>query len=139
MNDENVGLILISHGNFALEALKSAEMIMGYQDNIKVISVVPGMDLNDTVKKLEEVVNEVKRTMGVVIMTDILGGTPSNAASILTASMDGILVVSGFNMPMLLEILISRNLSLDDIAEKICNIGKHSIVNLTDSVKNSLK
>ncbi len=139
MNSKIAGLVLISHGNFALEALKSAEMIMGHLENVKALSVVPGMDLKDTVKKLEETVNEVKGHAGVIIMTDIIGGTPSNAAGILTSSMDNVLALAGFNMPMLLEVLISRDLCLNDIAERICDVGKNSIVNITDNVKKSLK
>lgn len=139
MNSEIAGVVLVSHGNFALEALKSAEMIMGHLENVKALSVVPGMDLKDTVRKLRETVDEVKGSGGVIIMTDIIGGTPSNAAGILTSSMDNILVLSGFNMPMLLEVLTSRNLCLNDIAERICEIGRNSIVNITDNVKKSLK
>lgn len=139
MNDEMIGLVLISHGDFAREALKSAEMIVGHQKNVKTISVVRGMDLNETVKKLDAAVSQVKTSMGVIIMTDVMGGTPSNAAGILTASTDNMLVLSGFNMPMLLEILMSRNMSLSDISEKICDIGRQGIVNLTDRVKSSLK
>lgn len=139
MNSEIAGLVLVSHGNFAMEALKSAEMIMGPIKNVNVLSVVPGMDLKETARKLEEAVNEVKGNAGVIIMTDIIGGTPSNAAGILSLSMDNILALSGFNMPMLLEVLISRNLCLKEIAEKICNAGRDSIVNITESVKKSLK
>jgi Phosphotransferase system, mannose/fructose-specific component IIA len=139
MSDQMTGLVLISHGDFALESLKSAEMIMGHQENVKTISVVLGMDLSETVRKLSEAVNEVKGSMGVIIMTDIIGGTPSNAASILTASMDGTLVLSGFNMPMLLETLTLRTSGLSEIAEKVCSIGRQSIVNLTDTLKKSLK
>lgn len=139
MNSEIAGLVLVSHGNFAMEALKSAEMIMGPIKNVNVLSVVPGMDLKETARKLEEAVNEVKGNAGVIIMTDIIGGTPSNAAGILSLSMDNILALSGFNMPMLLEVLISRNLCLNEIAEKICNAGRDSIVNITENVKKSLK
>jgi len=139
MNDEMAGLVLISHGNFAPEALKSAEMIMGHQEKVRTLSVIPGMDLNETVRVLEEAVSEVKGSRGVIILTDIPGGTPSNAAGILTASAEDVLALSGFNMPMLLEVLTSRNVSLSDIAAEVCSSGRHSIVNLTDSVKNSLK
>ncbi|HBN05151.1 PTS sugar transporter subunit IIA [Acidilutibacter cellobiosedens] len=139
MNKEMVGIILISHGYFAREALKSAEMIVGRQEKIKAISVVPGMDLNETVNKLKQAVNEVKENAGAIIMTDIIGGTPSNASSILTASLNNILVISGFNMPMLLEILTSRNKNIAEISENICNVGKQGIVDITNKIKSSLK
>lgn len=139
MKDKEIGIVLISHGNFAFEALKSAEMIMGHQERVKTIAVIPGMGLDETVKKIDEAFKEVKQGIGVVIMTDIVGGTPSNAAGIFTASTENTLVITGLNMPMLLEILISRNESLDEISKKICNIGKESFINITDKMRNSLK
>jgi PTS system mannose-specific IIA component len=133
-----IGVIVVSHGYFASEALKSAEMIMGPQKKVKVIPVVPGMDLDETISRLREAIDEIKGDAGVIVMTDIIGGTPSNASGILTATTENMLAISGFNLPMLLEILLLRNKSLDEISNSICEIGRQNIINLTEKVKSSL-
>ena len=139
MQNKSAAVILISHGNFACEALKSVEMIMGKQEDVTAIAVMPGMDLNETVEKLRKAVAEVEAGMNIIIMTDIMGGTPSNAAGILTATMVNVLVITGFNMPMLLEILSSRDGSLSEFSARLCAIGRESIIDLSNKVKKSLQ
>lgn len=135
MNDKLVGLVLVSHGGFAGEALNSAEMIMGHQERARAVAVIPGMDLEQVKKEIEAAINEVNGANGVVIMTDIIGGTPANASGFFSVLKEDVIVLTGFNMPMLLEFFTCRGAGLKDTAEKVGAAAQQGIVNLTDSIK----
>lgn len=133
MNDE-IGLVLVSHGYLAREALNSAEMIVGRQDMVKVVSVLPGMDLEQVKVEINEAVNEVNGDKGVMIFTDILGGTPSNAAGVIAVLRKETRLLAGVNMIMLLEFLMNRYEDLDVICNNLCQLGKQGIINFSDSI-----
>lgn len=137
MDDKAVGLVLVSHGNFAGEALKSAEMIMGCQDRVRAVAVMPGMDLEQVKKELDNAIDEVSGINGVIIMTDIIGGTPTNAGGYFSMLRDNVAVITGFNMPMLLEFFTCRCASADlqDIMDKVGFAAQQGIVNITNSIK----
>ncbi len=136
--NRKIGLILVSHGYFAKGAVDAAEMILGKQEDIISISVLPGMDLGQVKDNILKALDELKCERGVLIITDIIGGTPSNAAAIIAAKRDDILVLTGLNMPMLLEFLSNREITLNDIPNKICKIGKENILSLSEAIKSRL-
>jgi mannose PTS system EIIA component len=135
MDDKVVGLILVSHGDFARESLQSAEMIMGDQKRVRTVSVVPGMDLEQVKKGIEDAIKEVEGPYGVIIMTDMIGGTPSNAAGFFSVVRDDVVVMTGFNMPMILEFFTCRCAKLEDVADKVCTVAQQGIINLTSSIR----
>ena len=114
---KEIPVILISHGHYAKYALESAEMIIGKQENCEVISVTEDKDLDSVTKELEKVYKKLKNEKGAVILTDIRGGTPSNAAANLLVREDDILALSGYNMPLLLELFTNRDLEMEDLKE----------------------
>ena len=119
-----IGVILISHGYFAKYAMDSAEMIIGKQDNYKVISVTDDKDLEDVIKELEDSYNALSKGREVIVLTDIFGGTPCNAASRLILSGKKVTAYTGFNLPVLLELLLNRDKPLSEVKldlEKVHN------------------
>ena len=110
-----IGVILISHGYFAKYAMDSAEMIIGKQENYKVISVTDDKDLEDVIKELEDSYNVLSKGREVVVLTDIFGGTPCNAASRLILSGKKLTAYTGFNLPVLLELLLNRDKPLSEV------------------------
>lgn len=105
-----VALILASHGDFAKEALKSLEMIVGKQANSCSLSLFPGTNLLDFTEEMERAYQELDTSNGAVIICDIYGGTPSNAATamLLTHKSEKILAYSGLNLSVLLELSANR-------------------------------
>ena len=114
---KEIPVILISHGHYSKYALESAEMIIGKQENCEVISVTEEKDLDNVITELEGVYAKFKNEKGVIILTDIRGGTPSNAAASLLVREPGILALSGFNMPLLLELFTNRDLEIDGLKQ----------------------
>ncbi|MFD1449580.1 PTS sugar transporter subunit IIA domain-containing protein [Oceanobacillus sojae] len=99
-----VAVLVASHGEFAKHALKSAEMIVGEQDNCGVVIVSMDLTLADAEKELAEELNKLDRSAGTVILVDIFGGTPSNMSGRIVLSEENVLAVSGLNLPMLLDL-----------------------------------
>ncbi|BDR55893.1 PTS sugar transporter subunit IIA [Xylocopilactobacillus apis] len=113
-----IAILLMSHGNFAKSAIESAELIVGKQNNYEVLSVFL-VDQVDTLKeKMYQKINKLDTGNGLLVLTDIIGGTPNNLAGNLINRSDTV-ICSGLNMPMLLEILTNRNQELSYIEELI--------------------
>lgn len=118
---KEVALILASHGNFAKEALESVKMIVGEVDNAATLSLFPGTNLTDFVDMFEAVYNDLDTENGTIIICDIFGGTPSNAATamLIHHKEEAIAAYSGLNMGALLELSTSRCLAFSDVKEII--------------------
>ena len=127
---KEIPVILISHGHYAKYALESAEMIIGKQENCEVISVTEDKDLDSVTKELEEVYKKLKNEKGVIILTDIRGGTPSNAAANLLVRESDILALSGYNMPLLLELFTNRDLGMEELKASLYEAFNESLVDL---------
>lgn len=133
-----IGVILISHGYFAKYAMDSAEMIIGKQENYKVISVTDDKDLEDVIKELEDSYNVLSKGREVVVLTDIFGGTPCNAASRLILSGKKLTAYTGFNLPVLLELLLNRDKPLSEVKLDLEKVHNETFISISDRVLNKL-
>jgi PTS system mannose-specific IIA component len=123
---EQVGILMISHGNFAKSALESAELIIGKQENCSSMGVFEASNIGELHEVMKEKVKELKTDAGLVVFTDLLGGSPNNIALTLLEDSD-VLVCAGFNMPVLIETLMNRHLSLNELKEKIKEVYKDGL------------
>lgn len=132
-------IFVLSHGNFAKEALVSAEMILGEQGNVKTFGLFPGMGLEDLREPVEKAMLEA-RAQGAkqfVFLTDLPHGTPSNLALRLSLEQSDITNISGFNMPLLIELCSCDAIDMALLAEVTQGAGE-SVVNLTQKAKADL-
>ena len=98
-----VGLIIITHGNLALELKSAMEHIIGTQTNIEIFCIIPDDDIDIQKNNIQKTIKELNQGNGVIILTDMFGGTPSNLA--LNFLEPGVIeVISGINLPMLVKI-----------------------------------
>lgn len=116
---EQVAVVVASHGEFAKYALDSAEMIVGKQENCGVVSVTMDVTLADAVQKMQEVMASLDKTKGTVILVDLFGGTPSNVAGTIQLTEENVLVISGLNLPMLIQLLLNRDKNIDELATSL--------------------
>jgi PTS system mannose-specific IIA component len=127
-----ISVIIGTHGMFSDEILKSAEMIFGTQENIGSVTFKPGEGIENLIEKYNNMISELDSKDGVLFMVDLFGGSPFNAASIIAMKNDNMEIVTGVNLPMILEVLGSRDFStvseLLTIAE---NSGKEAVRVLT--------
>lgn len=126
-----IGLIIVSHGKLSQGLLESAELIAGKQENIRVLSFNYGDNLMDLISKVNQLIIEFSVDSEVLVLTDLLGGSPSNATA---ANMQNLKFrcITGVNLPMLLQAIILRNddVKLDEIYDEIFKAGKEGINDL---------
>ncbi len=129
------GILIVTHGNFGLELLKSAELIIGKQENVKTLSLNHGDSVKELYDKVNKLVKRLDKGKGVLVFTDIFGGSPSNvtAANMKNFKFESI---SGVNLPMLIEALDSREDSnLEELVDKIIQSGVEGIKNIRTELK----
>ncbi len=131
MSQENsldqVGIIVVAHGDYADALLRTAEFILGPLTDCTSISIDIAYDVEDTVKRLEDAATRLNKGAGVIILTDMFGGTPTNLSLALLAK-HKVEVVTGVNLPMLLKIFTSRSEDLTELARMAEEAGKNGIV-----------
>jgi PTS system mannose-specific IIA component len=103
-----IGLVLVTHGRLAQEFLAAMEHVVGRQEQIRAVSIEAEDDIEQRRSDIVRAVNEVDRGDGVVILTDMFGGTPSNLA-ISTMDRPGVEVIAGVNLPMLIKLASVRD------------------------------
>ncbi len=102
-----IGIILTGHGNFASGLASSIEVIAGKQEYFKAIDFPIGSTNVELATKLQQAVDELNCS-DIIFCTDIAGGTPFNQSVILSTRLSNSKVISGTNVPVLLEALFSR-------------------------------
>ncbi|WP_371348648.1 PTS sugar transporter subunit IIA [Ancylobacter sp. IITR112] len=102
-----IGLVLVTHGRLASEFRAALEHVMGKQSQIEAITIEPDDDIERRRQDIVDAVATVNTGGGVVILTDMFGGTPSNLAISVMTSPD-IEVVAGINLPMLVKLATVR-------------------------------
>lgn len=127
-----VGFVLTGHGRFS-NGLKSAiDMVAGEQP---AFTIVPfdGAEAGAYAGNLREAVVAMRNDCdGVIVFVDLLGGTPFNQAMLLTKDIDNVQVVAGTNLPMLIELIMTRNDSstVDELVEKAIQVGRDGVVHM---------
>ena len=95
-----IGSVIVSHSNIAKEFVLVLEQIVGKQENLHPISIFPGDDIEKKRKEIISSIKKVDKGKGVVVLTDMFGGTPSNLA-ISVMEEEKVEVVAGVNLPLL--------------------------------------
>ena len=119
-----LGIIVGTHGHLAEELVNTCAMICGQPDNLTTVTLVPGEGPEDLMAKYNKAMEEMDTTNGVIILNDLFGGSPYNAASRVASERDNTDIVTGINLPMLLEVLdVKDGASLDELVETAKEVG----------------
>lgn len=105
----SIAIVIGTHGSAAEQLLKTAEMILGAQDNVAWIDFVPGENAETLIEKYTARLAELDTTAGVLFLVDTWGGSPFNAASRIVIDKENYEVVTGVNIPMLAETFMARD------------------------------
>lgn len=122
-----IGALVVTHGHLAQELVAAAEMIVGDISHIQAVSIGWHDDVNDARKEIERKIAEVDRGSGILLLTDMFGGTPSNIAFAFhePGKVD---IVTGVNLPMIIKIAHQKeNEELDSLARSVLEQGQSSI------------
>jgi mannose PTS system EIIA component len=127
-----IGALVVTHGHLGQELVAAAEMIVGEVAHIQAVSIGWHDDVNDARKDIEKRIAEVENGKGVLILTDMFGGTPSNIAFSLHEP-GRIDVVTGVNLPMIIKIAGQKEGdTLGSLARIVRDQGRSSIAMASD-------
>lgn len=113
MGGRMIGIILVTHSEFAMGMKKAAEMIAGSQEKLDAISFMEGESIEALSEKIKETAQRYEdKSEKYVVMVDMHGATPFNAACLALAQFDTH-ILTGVNLPMLLSLLMSRDTDSD--------------------------
>lgn len=103
-----IGLVLVTHGRLAVELVSALEHVVGSQENVETVCIGPDDDMEQRRAEIMKSTKDVDDGDGVIVLTDMFGGTPSNLA---ISIMDNgkIEVIAGVNLPMLIKLASIRD------------------------------
>lgn len=131
------GIVLASHGQLAEGTVDSLKLFVGNVEQLGYLCLKPGQDMKEFLNLLNNVIDNVDTGEGVIVFCDLLFGTPCNCtASILKneKNVNRIEVVTGMNLPMILEIIEARKSDFD--LKEMIRIGKDGIVDFKQMILN---
>ena len=122
-----IGIVLVTHGRLADELRSALEHVVGAQNQIEAIAIGPDDDIAQRREQIIQSVQQVDSGEGVVVLTDMFGGTPSNLAiSVMARGKSE--VIAGVNLPMLVKLAsIRRDASLDTAFQAAQDAGRKYI------------
>lgn len=126
-----IGLLIVAHGGFADELLKATEHVVGPLEATRAIGLDPKDDLGQRRAEIATAIREIDRGDGVIVLTDLFGGTPSNLAIEAMAS-DDVDVITGVNLPVMIRLARSRDRSLAGAVAAAVEAGRKYIMAASD-------
>ena len=122
-----VGVVVVTHGQLANELVNAAEMIVGDLPQFTAVSIGWHDDVNDAREDIAQAIDRVRAEEGVLLLTDMFGGTPSNLGMTFLKS-DRVEVITGVNLPMLIKLAsLSSSLDLLAVAHEMRDHGRSAI------------
>ena len=122
-----IGVVVVTHGQLATELVNAAEMIVGDLPHVTAVSIGWHDDVNDAREDIAKAIERVRGDDGVLLLTDMFGGTPSNLGMTFLAK-DRLEVITGVNLPMLIKLAGSRqSTDLMAVAKEMQEHGRNAI------------
>lgn len=124
--------VIVTHGHLAGELLAAAEMIIGPISFITAVSIGWHDDVDAARDEVQRAITRVSQGAGVLLLTDMFGGTPTNIASMFLDE-GNVEVVTGVNLPMVIKLASQQSdISLIDTARRVCDLGRQGIYHAGD-------
>ena len=121
-----IGIVIVAHGGLASELLRATEHVVGRQTAMIAISVGPEDDRAARTREICEAADLVDDGSGVVVVTDMFGGSPSNL-SLTACKPQNRKILTGVNLPMLIKLAKARNLGVDEAVARAAYAGRRYI------------
>jgi len=122
-----IGGVIVSHGQVATELVAAAEAVVGELDHIAAVSIGWHDDVDLAKEEIEQAIKKVPQGIGVLLLTDMFGGTPTNISAMFLKENE-VEIVTGVNLPMVIKLAShNRETTLSDLAKEVEEQGKQSI------------
>jgi PTS system mannose-specific IIA component len=121
-----IGIVIVAHGGLASELKRATEHVVGPQPAMVAISIGPEDDRSERTREICDAADAVDDGSGVVVVTDMFGGSPSNLSLRACRPQDR-KILTGVNLPMLIKLAKSRDLSVDEAVSRAAEAGRRYI------------
>ncbi len=122
-----IGGVIVTHGQVATELVSAAETIVGELHHVTAVSIGWHDDVEVAREAIERAINRVESGAGVLLLTDMFGGTPTNIAASFLEQMN-VEVVTGVNLPMIIKLASQEaDTTLAEMARRVRDEGKEQI------------
>jgi PTS system mannose-specific IIA component len=122
-----IGGVVVSHGQLATELLSAAETVVGPVEHIHAVSIGWHDDVDMAKDEIDRAINQADQGRGVIVLTDMFGGTPTNISAMFLKE-GKVEIVTGVNLPMIIKLATADpEAALNDLAREIEEQGKQSI------------
>lgn len=133
-----IGILVVTHGDFGKQLVKSAELILGSQSHYETLGLFHGDNIDQFGQRIMEKIKSLDDGDGVLAFVDLYGGSPFNAITLnfkkLTAKYK-LQCITGVNLPMILEAFSSRQFCQIEELKKCClDVGKKGIKDITEQL-----
>lgn len=123
-----INLIVVTHGKMSEETVNLTKMVLGESEQLDFVTFLPGEGPEDLIEKYKNIISKYK-SEGTLFLVDLFGGSPYNAACRIVAETENTDVITGVNVPMLLEVLDAREETnkVSELVETAKNSGINGI------------
>lgn len=128
-----IGMVLVTHGRLAEEFVAATEHVVGPQQAIRAICIGPSDDMEQRRKDILDAIRDVDSGNGVILLTDMFGGTPSNLA-ISVMEQAKVEVIAGINLPMLIKLATVRGTARLEDAVAAAQESGRKYINIASQV-----
>lgn len=123
-----IGLVLVTHGKLAEELLAAMVHVVGPQESVRTVCIFPEDDMTTRRADIDAAAKAVDKGQGIIVLTDLFGGTPSNLSISLLETHKNIEVLAGVNLPMLIKLAtVRKSEALHAAAVQACEAGRKYI------------
>ncbi|MCE5300382.1 MAG: PTS sugar transporter subunit IIA [Spirochaetia bacterium] len=123
-----VGILIISHSTLAESLKQTVNLIVGEKENVGTLSLMKNDKAEDFSVRLKAAVEKMDTGDGVLILADMFGGTPCNTALALYGSNDSVRIITGVNLPVIIEAIMHSNRTVDELGKLIMERRDKSII-----------
>jgi mannose PTS system EIIA component len=124
---KKIGGVIVSHGQVANELVAAAEIVIGKLNHIAAVSIGWNDDVETAKEEISRAIKKVSSGAGVLLLTDMFGGTPTNISAMFIGDSE-IEIVTGVNLPMVIKLAAqTREMTLSELAKEVEEQGKQAI------------
>ena len=131
-----INILLLSHGKLAEEFLNTIKLIMGEQKGINAIGLDESESIENFKNRIIDEYSKLNKSDGIIVLTDLYGGTPTNAAIYgLLNKYENLEILTGINLPILLEAVVRRNQPANELINSLKKVGAEGIISIREVMK----
>lgn len=129
-----IGLVIVGHDDYPRELIRAAEGILTESTNMRAVCHQSENDPSRLPEQIEDAVRQVETGEGVIIMTDMMGGTPTNSA-LAMLNHPNVEVVTGVNLPMLLKVPFLKDMDVHQAAVYLVEYGRRNVLQPSEMLR----